>query len=270
MHNYEPLKTASFQILDQNWNHYENSPDLIEMMKTNPEAILEIINRLHRKKSGYLILPSNDQILMIKALNCLQEEIIKSFDEMISGTPREQALALPDMSLVSSTGQEIPCHRYILAVRSPVFKYMFALKKSSESLKLQVDVSTQALNNMLRYLYTDSVKNEDITEDLITLSHKYKLIQLKEFCLPTFIEMINADNCLKMYIYGYTHQFDEIKHAAYKLLDENWKLYECSSEFLEMMKNIPQAVLEIMNRFQKGSDCQPIVLEKVEPKLVDF
>merc|ERR1712086_1170114 len=52
--------------------------------------------------------------------------------------------------------------------------------------------------------------------------------------------------------YAYKLNFDELKTAAFKTLDENWKMHQNSSEFLEMMKSAPNAVLEIMNRFQKN------------------
>ena len=39
---------------------------------------------------------------------------------------------------------------------------------------------------------------------------------------------------------------------------------------MDMMKTYPNAVLEIMSRLHKVNDCQPIVLDNVKPKLVDF
>ena len=54
-HNYEPLKTQAFNVLDANWSHFESTNLLIDMMKTNPQAVLEILNRLHKKKSGFVI-----------------------------------------------------------------------------------------------------------------------------------------------------------------------------------------------------------------------
>merc|ERR1712186_289494 len=187
---------------------------------------------------------------MIKAFQCLQEEIIKAYGEKLEFT---------DLMLVSSTGQEIPCHRYVLAVRSPDFKSMFAMQAPpvGEPLKIHLDATTGAVGALVKYLYTDAVDNDDITEDLIALASKYNLVQLKEYCLPTFIENLNASNCLNMY--AFKLNFDELKTAAFKTLDENWKMHQNSSEFLEMM-----------NRFQKITDCQPIVLENVKPRLVDF
>jgi len=263
LHNYEPLKAAAFQAMDENWSRYESSTDITEMMKTHPNAVLEILNRLYKRKSGSLFAKQGTNLKMIKAFQCLQEEIIKAYGEKLEFT---------DLMLVSSTGQEIPCHRYVLAVRSPDFKSMFAMQAPpvGEPLKIHLDATTGAVGALVKYLYTDAVDNDDITEDLIALASKYNLVQLKEYCLPTFIENLNASNCLNMYVYAFKLNFDELKTAAFKTLDENWKMHQNSSEFLEMMKSCPNAVLEIMNRFQKITDCQPIVLENVKPRLVDF
>jgi len=263
LHNYEPLKYAAFQILDQNWEKYEQSTDLIEMMESHPQSVMEIMNRFYRKKSGFMVVAQNEDLnlKMLKAFNCLQEEIIGAFNNTLEHT---------DITLVSRTGQEIPCHRFILAVRSSVFRKLFEEKKSSEGLRISIGASTMAVMALVRYMYTDAIENDDISEDLIDLADKYNMGELKEYCLPIFIEQINSDNCLRMYVYGYRHQFHEVESAAFKILDENWKLYENSADFLNLMKNCPKAVLEIMSKLHKGTDCQPLILANVKPSLVDF
>ena len=55
---------------------------------------------------------------MLKAFHTFQEDIIKAFAEGMDHT---------DMTLVSSTGQEVPCHRFILSTRSEEFGKMFGL-----------------------------------------------------------------------------------------------------------------------------------------------
>jgi len=262
-HNYEPLKTQAFNVLDANWNHFESTNLLIDMMKTNPQAVLEILNRLHKKKSGFVIQAPQMNLKMLKAFHTFQEDIIKAFAEGMEHT---------DMTLVSSTGQEIPCHRFILSTRSAEFGKMFGLlgTGSTEALRIPLDATTTAIRTLVQYLYTDSVGVDDVTEELIALSEKYKLQQLREFCMPTFIEKINTANCLKMYAYGYKHQFEEVKGAAFKTLDDNWKNYATSSDFLDMMQACPNGVLEIMSKFHKFTESQPIVLDKGGPMLVDF
>ena len=92
--------------MDENWSRYESSTDITEMMKTHPNAVLEILNRLYKRKSGSLFAKQGTNLKMIKAFQCLQEEIIKAYGEKLEFT---------DLMLVSSTGQEIPCHRYIFS-----------------------------------------------------------------------------------------------------------------------------------------------------------
>ena len=83
--------------------------------------------------------------------------------------------------------------------------------QGTEALRIPLDATTGAIRTLVQYLYTDSVGIDDVTEELIALSEKYKLQQLRDFCMPTFIEKINTGNCLKMYTYGYKHQFEEVR-----------------------------------------------------------
>ena len=161
--------------------------------------------------------------------------------------------------------------RYVLAVRSADFKSMFAMQAppAGEHLKIHLEATTGVIGALVKYLYKDVIDKEDITEDLIALAVKYNLTQLKDHCLPTFIKKVNATNCLSMYVFAYNLKFDDLKKTAFKSLDENWKIYNNSKEFLEKMKICPNGILEIMNQFQKSTACQPIVLEN-GPKLMDF
>ena len=70
--------------------------------QTHPNAVLEILNRFYKRKSGALFAKSGVNLKMIKAFQCLQEEIIKAYDDKLEFT---------DLLLVSSNGKEIPCHR---------------------------------------------------------------------------------------------------------------------------------------------------------------
>ena len=123
---------------------------------------------------------------------------------------------------------------------------------NGESLKIHLDGSIGAVRALVKYLYTDAnIDNIDITEDLIMLASKYNLIQLKDYCLPTFMKKLDASNCLSMYLFAYKLNFNDLKTAAFKYLDGNWKLHQNSQEFLEMMKTCPNSVLDIMKKFQE-------------------
>ena len=117
-------------------------------------------------------------------------------------------------------------------MRSPVFKKLLSAQTSAELLREPIDASTDAVKTMVKYLYTDTLDNQDINEDLMNLADKYELTQMKELCLPSFVKKIKAENCLKAYIYGYLHNYEPLKFAAFHMLDENWKNYENSSDLI--------------------------------------
>ena len=77
--------------------------------------------------------------------------------------------------------QRILNSRYVLAVRSQDFKNMFAMQAppASEPLKIHLDATNGAVGALVKYLYTDAVDPDVITEDLIALASKYNLTQLK-------------------------------------------------------------------------------------------
>ena len=87
-HNYEPLKTQAFNVLDANWSHFESTNLLIDMMKTNPAAVLEILNRLHKKKSGFVIQAPqvserhSSPTIHLFTSTCLNARFFSSSDEL--------------------------------------------------------------------------------------------------------------------------------------------------------------------------------------------
>jgi len=103
------------------------------------------------KKMGHSVQLQNNIIKLnvIKASICLQDELMKAFQQNL--------LDHADMVLVSSEGQEIPCHKFVLAVRSPVFKSMFQ-KVPNENREVTT-ASADSIRALMKYLYTDNLKN---------------------------------------------------------------------------------------------------------------
>merc|ERR1712038_258491 len=198
------------------------------------------------EKMGHSVQLKNNIIKLnqIKSDTCLQEEAMNNY--------LNNTLEHTDVTLVSSNNQEVPCHRFILAARSPIFKRLFASKNvTDEPIRESTDSSTEALKAIVKYLYTDTLEDGNINEDLMNLADKYELSQMKELCLPFFVKKVRGDNCLKAYIYGHLHNYEPLKSAAFTAMDENWGMYEKSPDITEMMKTHPNAVLEILNRFYK-------------------
>ena len=211
----------------------------------------EMLDRVCQKyeKMGHSVQMKNNIIKLnqIQSETCLQEEVTNNFNG--------EALEHTDVILVSSDNQEVPCHRFILATRSPVFKKLFASQSATIegiAIKESIDAPGEALKAMVKYLYTDNLDNAIVNEDVMNLADKYELSQMKELCLPAFVEKVNGENCLKAYIYGHLNNYEPLKNAAFNTMVENWsKIYESSNDITEMMKTHPNDVLELVNRLYK-------------------
>ena len=255
-------------------------PHIIKMGQYDEEMLNRVCQKYQKMGHSVQLKGNIIKLNVIKAKQCLQEEINDGFKENLEYT---------DMTLVSSTGQEIQCHRFILAVRSPIFKRLFSSQNPLEPLREVIDASTDALRAMVKYLYTDSLENQDINEDLMTLADKYELTQMKELCLPYFVKKISADNCLKAYIYGenfsflftflsvnclftliagHLHNYEPLKLTSFQTLDENWKRYENSQDLVEMMKTHPSAVMEIVNRLHKKKSGYLVRSPQINLKMI--
>lgn len=66
--------------------------------------------------------------------------------------------------MVGSKKQLFPAHKAVLAAQSPVFEAMFSHKDSKETQEGRVeliDISGEAVQQMLQYLYTGKVDQVD-------------------------------------------------------------------------------------------------------------
>ena len=233
--------------------------ELKDHMKSQSEQINDILspNCLLKNHSER---PTIDQLLKNKNLEefpkgsdheldeeCLEKDVKKAFDQGLEDT---------DMVLVSDTGHEIPCHKFILSSRSSVFKAMFGMKDSLEATSGRIDIpeNTESLQALLKYLYTDSIPkltdNGSIFQDLLDLAEKYDLGKLKQMCSELLVKIVDESNCIQLYILGYLHNRDDIKMAAFSILKKSLqsKSFKESNELMELMQKHPKIAVEIMSK----------------------
>ena len=101
-----------------------------------------------------------------------------------------------DFILVSSNGDQIPCHKVILALRCELFNEMFKTvdENSTNEPFAMKDANTKDLQAFVDYIYTDQVREDAATNRLLTLADKFLLDELKMKCLGTMIDTITLDN----------------------------------------------------------------------------
>ncbi|XP_064455128.1 speckle-type POZ protein-like [Ornithodoros turicata] len=92
-------------------------------------------------------------------------------------------------------------HQNILAVRSPVFDAMFKnnMKEKQENRVHLDDISAEALQEMITFIYTDTAPNmASLAVDLLHAAEKYDLKRLKSMCEYSLACSLTVDNVVEM------------------------------------------------------------------------
>ncbi|KAL7298421.1 hypothetical protein TKK_0008212 [Trichogramma kaykai] len=105
---------------------------------------------------------------------------------------------MSDVKLRTTCGKEIPAHKVVLAAASPVFDAMFRhdmLEKKSQSVKM-TDISYETAVEVLRYIYTGSVENQELFQamNLLAAADKYQLETLKSMCEQIIGSNLSTEN----------------------------------------------------------------------------
>ena len=123
---------------------------------------------------------------------------------------------LSDLKIVCED-KEFPVHKFILSVRSDVFKTMFSTF-NEDKLKIE-DTNPKTMETFLRFLYTDSFKCcTDLDCNLLMLADKYNVKELVQNCVQALENHMTCENVL------------EIAYSAYLINDQ--KLIAKASEFI--------------------------------------
>ena len=126
-----------------------------------------------------------------------------------------------DFVIVSQTGKEIPCHKFVLAMKSPVFDAMLEMKDSKEVAdgRMEIpDVSDEALEAMVNFIYSEKLDNDVVCQDLLVLANKYNLELLVKNILPEIISNLDVDNCIEAYAFGIVHKYKNLKISAFNII----------------------------------------------------
>jgi len=115
--------------------------------------------------------------------------------------------------------QEFPAHKAILAERSEVFEAMFnvEMKESHEKRIIIEDMTSDAVSDLLTFIYTDTAPNISEcsrAEELLAAAEKYNIPRLKAICEAELAKCIDITNVIDMLIMSETYRADQLKKAT--------------------------------------------------------
>ena len=133
---------------------------------------------------------------------------------------------LTDFGLILESGEEIKCHKFVLAQNSEVFEAMLTsdMKESKTSQAKVSQFSKETVISFLEYLYTETVTDaktvalirnslnakkyiykrpfdeEKLTLELLSMAHMYQVKDLEMDCAQHLKETISDDNVMDIWM----------------------------------------------------------------------
>jgi BTB/POZ domain len=135
-----------------------------------------------------------------------------------------------DFSILIGSSKEFSVHKCVLAAQSSVFTAIFLNDlKEAQTGKMEIDgFSAEAVEGMLKFMYTGDIEYESIAMDLHAIAAKYDVKKLKIGTEKIILRNINDSNALEVFSFGFLNNSAKIKRKA----------------FLKIKKMIPDAELD--------------------------
>ena len=125
--------------------------------------------------------------------------------------------ATSDLTILCDS-DSLPCHKLILATRSDVFKTMFDAKSDFTELQDGVlkieDIDAHTMKVFLEYMYTDSIKTEEINCKVLMAAHKYNFERLFSECSEHLKFSISKENVVEITRAAYLLDADDLFRKA--------------------------------------------------------
>ena len=58
-------------------------------------------------------------------------------------------------------------------------------------------------------MYTQNIKDEDVSIDLLVLADQYDIETLRKIGAPKIIQKLDRDNCLDVFMYAKLHKYED-------------------------------------------------------------
>jgi len=154
--------------------------------------------------------------------------------------------------------ETIPCHKAILAARSPVFSAMFQ-HDMTEARTHEVDIPDLApvtVNLMLEYIYGGTFRPSSSLEDLLPAADKYELTGLKGACEVSLSRGINLNNCLDLLILADTHSAYKLQKSCLKFIVKNLSKIMSSLSWKTKLSSHPNIMAQILQATAQQAEEQ--------------
>ncbi|KAL9988064.1 hypothetical protein ACROYT_G002462 [Oculina patagonica] len=141
---------------------------------------------------------------------------------------------------------EIPAHKFLLSICSPVFFAMFCgeMAETKEHIDLP-DCEYEGMLELLRYIYTDEVSlNGNNVMQVLYLAEKYMIPCLSSECTEYLGENLDLSNVFCVFKHAEQYENKDLLCHCWDLIDKDTEEALKSSEFLSMERSFVNQLVE--------------------------
>eukprot|EP00112_Aurelia_sp_Birch-Aquarium-sp1_P007955 Seg1869.4 transcript_id=Seg1869.4/GoldUCD/mRNA.D3Y31 product="BTB/POZ domain-containing protein 6" protein_id=Seg1869.4/GoldUCD/D3Y31 len=156
---------------------------------------------------------------------------------------------MSDVQLIAGKGpnrSQIPAHKYVLAISSPVFYAMFyGSLSNSECHEVNIeDCDSDSLLEMLRYFYCDETQlTTDNVFGTLYLAKKYVVPHLEELCVVFLEKNLDADNALDIVPQAILLNEEQLQERCLDIIDCRTTQVLDSCSFTDISRDLLKSVL---------------------------
>ena len=127
--------------------------------------------------------------------------------------------------LVEKETIKIPAHKFILSMRSPVFRTMFAsgMAEATSNEVLIQDFDAAVLTEFVRFLYTDQCELEQLAEQLLAAAFKYEVPGLHVLCEDYLGATVRVGNVVNILYLSDLYTLEHLQLCALRCIAEHPK-----------------------------------------------
>ena len=142
--------------------------------------------------------------------------------------------------------KEIPAHKLLLAISSPVFYAMFygELAEKKDSINIS-DCDHKSLLELFRFMYSDEVNlNADNVMQLLYLAKKYMLPSLAEKCTEYLEGNLDASNVFHVLSDAQKYEEKDLVDHCWEVIDDQTDEVVKSDGFVTIEKSVLEELVE--------------------------
>lgn len=147
----------------------------------------------------------------------------------------------------------IPTHRLVLCAANDFFDRLLTSPLEENKNEFVIEkIRGETLRAVIHFFYTGTIEiDADNAEFVMAAASFFLLPQLQQKCVDYFVQsgVIDASNCVGIWLMAGRYAFEDLKAAASEVLFENFLEATKSDEFLRLDTAIVTEILEndIMN-----------------------